>query len=108
MIPLTLSVWGRRLVKLYKSESHHPFESFMTLLGFCGFVVVANVLSRQAKNLQNSLQALAERIEEVKTDHDRLESENRFLQDYIGSLTQTMSKSEITSTTAGKTKKNRK
>jgi hypothetical protein len=51
---------------------------------------------------------LAERIEEVKSDHDKLENENRFLQDYIGSLTQTMSKSEITSTTGAKTKKTRK
>ena len=65
-------------------------------------------VSRQARNLQSSLQALAERIEEVKNDHDKLESENKFLQDYIGSLTQTMSKSEITSTTGAKTKKNRK
>lgn len=63
---------------------------------------------RQAKTLQLSLQALAQRIEEVKNDHDKLESENRYLQDYIGSLTQTISKSEITSTTGGKSKKNRK
>ncbi|EEA21808.1 hypothetical protein TMatcc_008773 [Talaromyces marneffei ATCC 18224] len=65
-------------------------------------------LQEQAKTLQLSLQALAQRIEEVKNDHDKLESENRYLQDYIGSLTQTISKSEITSTTGGKSKKNRK
>ncbi|KAL1962051.1 hypothetical protein VTN77DRAFT_637 [Rasamsonia byssochlamydoides] len=64
-------------------------------------------LQEQARNLQSSLQALAERIEEVKNDHDKLESENKFLQDYIGSLTQTMSKSEITST-SGRRKKHRK
>ncbi|KAL1982796.1 hypothetical protein VTN96DRAFT_856 [Rasamsonia emersonii] len=62
-------------------------------------------LQEQARNLQSSLQALAERIEEVKNDHDKLESENKFLQDYIGSLTQTMSKSELSS---GRKKKNRK
>lgn len=51
--------------------------------------------SRQAKSLQSSLQALAERIEAVKSDHDRLENENKFLQDYIGGLTRNMTKNEI-------------
>ncbi|EAS33516.2 bZIP transcription factor [Coccidioides immitis RS] len=61
-------------------------------------------LKQQAKTLQSSLQALAERIDEVKSDHDRLESENRFLQDYIGGLTRTMSaRAELTST-SGHTK----
>ncbi|KAL1958417.1 hypothetical protein VTO42DRAFT_4518 [Malbranchea cinnamomea] len=67
-------------------------------------------LQQQAKTLQASLQALAERIDEVKSDHDRLESENRFLQDYIGGLTRTMSaRAELTSTTgSGKGKKAQK
>jgi phage shock protein A len=65
-------------------------------------------LQQQARTLQSSLQALSERIEEVKHDHDKLESENKFLQDYIGSLTQTMSKSELTSTTGVKSRKSRK
>lgn len=56
---------------------------------------VLRVLGRQAKALQSSLQALAERIEAVKSDHDKLESENRFLQDYIGGLTRNMTKSEM-------------
>ena len=47
---------------------------------------------RQARTLQSSLAALAEKIDEVKQDHDKLESENKFLQDYIGGLTRTMSK----------------
>ncbi|KAI1963399.1 hypothetical protein LOZ58_002233 [Ophidiomyces ophidiicola] len=56
-------------------------------------------LKEQAKTLQSSLHALAERIDEVTTDHDRLETENRFLQDYIGGLTRTMSaRAELTST----------
>lgn len=50
----------------------------------------------QAKSLQSSLQALAERIEAVESDHDKLASENRFLQDYIGGLTRNMTKSEMT------------
>ncbi|EGD90590.1 hypothetical protein H112_02056 [Trichophyton rubrum D6] len=67
-------------------------------------------LKEQAKTLQSSLQALADRIDEVKSDHDKLENENRFLQDYIGGLTRTMStKSELTSTSgAGKGKKAQK
>ncbi|GBF65258.1 hypothetical protein TMEN_7975 [Trichophyton mentagrophytes] len=67
-------------------------------------------LKEQAKTLQSSLQALADRIDEVKSDHDKLENENRFLQDYIGGLTRTMStKSELTSTSgAGKGKKSQK
>ncbi|KKY29081.1 putative bzip transcription factor [Phaeomoniella chlamydospora] len=52
-------------------------------------------LQEQAKTLQSSLQALAERIDEVRIDHDKLESENKFLQDYIGGLTRTMSKGDL-------------
>lgn len=52
-------------------------------------------LQEQAKSLQSSLQALTERIEAVKSDHDRLENENKFLQDYIGGLTRNMTKNEI-------------
>jgi hypothetical protein len=52
-------------------------------------------LKEQARNLQSSLAALAEKIDEVKTDHDKLETENRFLQDYIGGLTRTMSKDNL-------------
>ncbi|KAL9620314.1 MAG: hypothetical protein Q9160_005113 [Pyrenula sp. 1 TL-2023] len=62
-------------------------------------------LKDQAKTLQSSLAALAERIDEVKSDHDKLESENKFLQDYIGGLTRTMSKSELSSTSGSKSKK---
>ena len=61
--------------------------------------------SSQAKTLQSSLQALAERIDEVKSDHDKLENENRFLQDYIGGLTRTMSRGDVQSTSGSKGKK---
>lgn len=59
---------------------------------------------RQARNLQSSLAALAEKIDEVKSDHDKLETENRFLQDYIGGLTRTMSKDNLgrSASTSGK------
>ncbi|OJD24585.1 hypothetical protein ACJ73_04050 [Blastomyces percursus] len=46
---------------------------------------------RQADTFQSSLQALAERIDEVKSGHDKLENENQFLQGYIGGLTRAMS-----------------
>lgn len=55
--------------------------------------------------MQSSLAALAERIDEVKSDHDKLENENKFLQDYIGGLTRTMSKGELSSTSGSKSKK---
>ena len=45
----------------------------------------------QAKTLQSSLAALSEKIDLVKEDHAKLESENRALQDYIGGLTRTIS-----------------
>ncbi|KAL2814527.1 hypothetical protein BDW59DRAFT_20739 [Aspergillus cavernicola] len=64
-------------------------------------------LQEQAKALQSSLQALAERIEAVKTDHDKLENENRFLQDYIGGLTRNM-KSEMSRSSTTKVKKSQK
>lgn len=55
---------------------------------------ITNVFS-QARTLQSSLAALASRIDEVRQDHDRLETENRLLQDYIGGLTRTMSKDNL-------------
>ena len=66
------------------------------------------MLDSQARTLQSSLQALAERIDEVKEDHDKLESENRFLQDYIGGLTKTMSQKDIASSSSTKTKLSRR
>ncbi|KAK5349839.1 hypothetical protein LTR61_006545 [Exophiala xenobiotica] len=56
---------------------------------------VRQSLKEQARNLQSSLAALAEKIDEVKNDHDKLENENRFLQDYIGGLTRTMSRDNL-------------
>jgi len=61
-------------------------------------------LEEQAQALQASLLALIDKVESVKSDHDRLEGENRFLQSYIGEL---MSTSKITSTGAGKGRSNR-
>lgn len=64
-----------------------------------GYNLSADKWYRQAKALQSSLQALAERIDAVKSDHDKLENENKILQDYIGGLTRNMTKSEMTRST---------
>lgn len=47
------------------------------------------ILEQQAKLLQESLQALLDRVDKVREEHDKLEGENKFLQDYIGHLMQT-------------------
>ncbi|EME82758.1 uncharacterized protein MYCFIDRAFT_136799 [Pseudocercospora fijiensis CIRAD86] len=52
-------------------------------------------LIEQAKVLQMSLQAIVDRVETVKSEHEKLEGGNKFLQSYIGELMQT---SKITST----------
>lgn len=53
-------------------------------------------LRRHAQALQESIRLILERIDAVKTEHDKLDSNNKFLQKYIGDL---MSTSKITSTT---------
>ena len=44
--------------------------------------------------MQLSLLEIAESIEMVKQDHDKLEKQNAALQDYIGGLTRSMSKGQ--------------
>lgn len=56
----------------------------------------ANILIRHALTLQSGLNALAEKIEVVKSDHDKLERQNVALQDYIGGLTKSMSRTDLT------------
>ena len=70
-------------------------------------MLICVISLRQAKSLQSSLQALAERIDTVKNDHDKLENENKFLQDYIGGLTRNMTKTDTpkSSTKARKSQK---
>ncbi|CAK3751255.1 Hypothetical predicted protein [Lecanosticta acicola] len=58
-------------------------------------------LIEQAKVLQTSLQAIVDRVETVKSEHEKLEGGNKFLQSYIGELMQT---SKITSTAPAKSK----
>ncbi|GAB1726345.1 hypothetical protein KC367_g1390 [Hortaea werneckii] len=61
-------------------------------------------LIEQAKVLQTSLQAIVDRVEEVKSEHEKLEGGNKFLQSYIGELMQT---SKITSSAPSKKGKGR-
>lgn len=58
-------------------------------------------LQNHARTLQSGLNALAEKIETVKSDHEKLEKQNVALQDYIGGLTRSMSRTDL----AGKGKK---
>lgn len=46
-------------------------------------------LECQAKSIQEGLAALVERIQVVQAESEKLESENHFLQDYIGNLMST-------------------
>ncbi|KAK4691673.1 short coiled-coil protein, partial [Lecanoromycetidae sp. Uapishka_2] len=52
-------------------------------------------MQSQALGHQNALSALVERIEIIKSDHDTLERNNSALQDYIGGLTRSMSKTAL-------------
>ncbi|KAF2471093.1 uncharacterized protein BDR25DRAFT_30430 [Lindgomyces ingoldianus] len=56
-------------------------------------------LIEQAKALQASLLEIVDRVEIVRSEHEKLEGGNKFLQSYIGELMQT---SKITSSGAGK------
>jgi hypothetical protein len=47
------------------------------------------VLRKEAQLIQESLTDILDRIVKVKEECDRLRSENRFLQDYIGNLMST-------------------
>jgi len=58
-------------------------------------------LIQQAKELQESLLQIVDKVESVKTEHEKLEGGNRFLQSYIGELMQT---SKITATGSSKIK----
>ncbi|KAK9332453.1 hypothetical protein V1520DRAFT_18074 [Lipomyces starkeyi] len=55
----------------------------------------ASALRKEAKLMQDGLAAILERILEVKSEYQRLEDENKFLQDYIGNL---MSRSKMLTT----------
>ncbi|KAK9475524.1 uncharacterized protein V1510DRAFT_405601 [Dipodascopsis tothii] len=49
----------------------------------------ASALQREVKIMQDGLAAILERILKVKHEYEKLEGENKFLQDYIGNLMST-------------------
>ncbi|KAF5095621.1 hypothetical protein D0Z00_003067 [Geotrichum galactomycetum] len=49
----------------------------------------AEVLQAEAANIQESLAGIVDRIARIKEEYERLSSENKFLQDYIGNLMST-------------------
>ena len=57
--------------------------------------------NREARIAQTGLMEIAESIEMVRSDHDKLERHNLALQDYIGGLTKSMAKGDV----SGKSKK---
>lgn len=49
----------------------------------------AQVLQAEAASIQESLAGIVDRIARIKEEYERLSSENKFLQDYIGNLMST-------------------
>ncbi|KAH8587150.1 hypothetical protein B0O99DRAFT_37370 [Bisporella sp. PMI_857] len=47
-------------------------------------------LSQHAKNLQESFLKISDRLEAVKKEHDKLDSNNKFLRKYIADLSSTL------------------
>ncbi|MCJ1245862.1 hypothetical protein MMC30_003066 [Trapelia coarctata] len=58
-------------------------------------------VQEEARLAQSGLMEIAESIEMVRSDHDKLEKHNLALQDYIGGLTRSMAKGHV----SGKGKK---
>jgi hypothetical protein len=46
---------------------------------------MTNLFTRQAKALQASLMEIVDRVEVVKSEHEKLEGGNKFLQSYVSS-----------------------
>lgn len=44
---------------------------------------MTNIFTRQAKQLQASLMEIVDRVEVVKSEHEKLEGGNKFLQSYV-------------------------
>jgi len=57
----------------------------------------ADLYARRAKELQESLGSLFNRIEAVKEEYNKLDNHNKFLQKYIGDL---MATSKITTSSS--------
>ncbi|KAI9665361.1 MAG: hypothetical protein M1831_001798 [Alyxoria varia] len=60
-----------------------------------------SALEEEAKSLQDNIQEMLQRVASVKSEHQKLQSQNVFLQSYIGEL---MQSSKMTSAAAPKGK----
>lgn len=58
-------------------------------------------LIQQAEMLQTSLQAIVDRVETVKSEHEKLEGGNKFLQSYVILLAQLAHQQPMLTTTSG-------
>ena len=66
------------------SEAKAALEEYIRLRPIFPMATpLLNSSSRQAKALQSGLLALLERVDKVKEEHQKLEAENRFLQEYV-------------------------
>ncbi|MDI1490130.1 MAG: hypothetical protein OHK93_001330 [Ramalina farinacea] len=72
-----------------------PRQSTENLDQMCG--ESRDKIQSSAIEHQAGLAALVEKIESVKTGHEKLERDNNALQEYIGGLTKSMSKTDLTS-----------
>ncbi|KAL6714074.1 hypothetical protein ACLMJK_008568 [Lecanora helva] len=52
-------------------------------------------IQSHANELQSGLNALVEKVENIKSDHEKLEKTNNDLQEYIGGLTRSMSRTAL-------------
>lgn len=87
------------------SHHHTPLPTHALPIHVLPYGIVADArgtVTRHAKALQESLLMIFNRIEAVKEEHDKLDSNNKFLQKYIGDL---MSTSKITATSSSRAKK---
>ena len=80
-----------------------PFTSTLSIPDCTEQIKSVNTfIARHAQNLQSSLNEIADQIEIVRADHEKLERDNQELQNYIGGLTRSISSTSLGS---GKSKK---
>jgi len=74
---------------------HLPIQPFLSKITIHKTSRLTSILTSQAEELQSGLNALVEKVENIKSDHDKLEKNNNALQDYIGGLTRSMSRTAM-------------
>ena len=74
------------------------FPFVFRIISLCELGELTVVLHNDSSAIEHQagLAALVEKIENVKTGHEKLERDNNALQEYIGGLTKSMSKTDLT------------